>query len=227
MMDMKKIYYFMIIVMMLVPITTGAIAVAKESSASNRGIKLMDVNDGKYKLYDVSNMHRYEHCSSHLLDASPLNNECQYAQTFTIGNVGINEDFVLSGIRVKLWREGNPTGNIFLGITSIDNENTPSPNFLSIGCIDSDSLMKEKYDYRCSNGGHWRYAHMTPVFLHHDTQYALVVFWDNMDDGNNVYWMHTTCNRYDGGNLLFCNNGVWSNFINLDYSFMIYGNNFY
>jgi hypothetical protein len=123
------------------------------------------------------------------------------AQTFTVGNVGINENFYLTEAKIYLgYGSGSPsTMNCDITIASADK---PTSTVLGTAYTELEFSIDKEYRFFFSN--------TTPVLLRSSTQYAFVV-WINSD--SYTAWSYIDCNpaTYTGGKFSHSdNNGPWT-----------------
>ncbi len=140
------------------------------------------------------------------------------AQTFTVGEVGLNENFNTSSVKLFLYRTLLP-GTITVSIQGVDGANKPDGIDLAIGTTTGNDLpIGAPYE--------WREITLTPFELQAGTQYAIVVRALTGDADNRVNWRADSLSpTYAGGNRLTSNNNgvTWNNFIGQDFMFEVWG----
>jgi hypothetical protein len=91
-----------------------------------------------------------------------------HAQTFTVGNVGYNEEFFITSVKLKMKRQLSP-GNVTVGIRNVDGDGKPTGNDLTNGIIDGNTFTTD-------NSGAWYQINFTtPYQLSVGNTYAIVV----------------------------------------------------
>ena len=134
------------------------------------------------------------------------------SQTFTIGTTGDNENFTITSIKLKLYRELTP-GDVTVSIRAASRTGAD----LSTGTTSGDTLTTD-------TGGEWREITMTALTLESDTTYSIVVRALGGDASNLIKWRLDVGQGYTGGKGAVSTNGggYWSG-QNVDYMFEIWG----
>ena len=135
------------------------------------------------------------------------------SQTFTIGNVGGNENFNLDTISLKLYRAGSP-GIINASIRAVNGTGQPTGPDLSSGIIEGNSITE-------SSSGEWYNFSMSDYTLQASTKYAIVV----RAASTEFRWrLHGGSPTYAGGSYEeSLDSGVsWLPTANIDHMFEIY-----
>jgi len=140
-----------------------------------------------------------------------------YAQTFTVGNTGYNENFYVSSVDLYVNRNGSPgTGTV--SIYDVDVNGKPD-NFLRSLSYNFDTL---------SHIPSWVEFDFTSPYLtlNASTQYAIVIKPTSGSFAHWVEWGEDITPTYTGGNNSHTDNsgGTWT-FDNRDFSFKVHGYN--
>jgi hypothetical protein len=138
------------------------------------------------------------------------------AQTFTIGNVGANEDFYITNVKLKMFKSGS-IGDVHVGIKETVG-GLPTGDDLTSGSTDGNTLTS-------SITGEWRNVPLNSCLLNAGTQYALVVRTEETDINHTLNWCcDGTSTVYTGGVSLESNAGsTWTGYSTYDFMFEIYG----
>jgi hypothetical protein len=119
------------------------------------------------------------------------------AQGITIGSSGPNENFTISKVKLKLYRNGSP------GTINIDIYDAliPLGNIVSAGTIDGDTLTT-------ATSGDWYTINMGPFIMETSTDYYIVVKALSGDGSNYIIWRSDGSSpTYGGGSYLGSSNG--------------------
>lgn len=116
------------------------------------------------------------------------------AMTFTVGTVGTNESHILNKIQLSLVKNGAPTGNATIEITTTDAAGKPD-RVLATTTLDTSTVGAaqswidiESFDNQ--------------VTFEKDTKYAIVWYHANADAANYVKWYTDSNSGYTGGVLV-------------------------
>jgi hypothetical protein len=140
------------------------------------------------------------------------------AQTFTIGNVGVDQPITVSSVKLRLYRTNSP-GTLTLSIQAVDGSNEPDGVDLSTGTIDGDIITTD-------TDGDWYEFTMSSYELQASTQYGLVLRALSGDASNTVVWKYRTLgNLYTGGKYAISTDSgaSWALQTNADCMFEVYG----
>lgn len=142
------------------------------------------------------------------------------AQSFTIGNVGLNETHDIRSVSLKLCRSGVglPTpGTVTVSITTVDGDGKPTGDDLATGTTDGNTLP-------VTPTTEWRNIILTAYTLVANTQYAIVVRAPDGDTDNYLIWRMGSP-TYTGGTFLYSTNSgsSWSANSEYDRMFREYG----
>jgi len=132
-------------------------------------------------------------------------------QSFTVGNVGPDENFDITYVEVFGIRN-EATGTVYAEIYAVDGSGYPTDDPLSSGSADFSSW--DSYDYYSIN--------MSSYELQASTQYALVLH----ATGEGVdWWYDATSPSYTGGKVVYSNNGgsSWGSISTWDFNFNVWG----
>lgn len=146
----------------------------------------------------------------------PTNGLRQLAQTFTVGNVGANEEHTIGSVKILIYRVATPgTVNVYIYATS---GGEPIGSVLSSGSFDGDTLTTD-------SGGEWKEVTMSAYNLQANTQYAIIITAPDGDASNTARWRGDSSSpTYAGGNYLFRYVGdSWSADTGWDMMFEIWG----
>jgi hypothetical protein len=141
-----------------------------------------------------------------------------FAQMFTIGQTGTNQNHSIESIKLMLLRDGNP-GILTVTIREADETGRPTDCILTSGTTDGDTLPVSPLT-------EWREIMLTPVLLHASKTYAIVLTAPLGVGANYVRWMliadgnhHAAWYRYDVTEQWYKDQGRENN----DYMFEEYG----
>jgi hypothetical protein len=144
------------------------------------------------------------------------------AQTFFISNMTRNQDYTITQVKIKCYREGNPPMPITASIRetnwTVDRSGNPVGSDISTGTF-GDKLTS-------NINGEWITIDMTPCTLKAGTLYALVVRITGGDASNNIQWkVDVSLPTYQGGRNAFSADAgaTWGNTISWDCLFEVYG----
>ncbi len=149
-------------------------------------------------------------------DHSSIFDVYQQAQTFTIGNVGADEDMDITSVIIKIFKLGHPA-TLTLEIQDVDGNNKPDGNVLSTGSIG---------DADVGTNATWEEISMSSATLNFNTQYALVLSSPAGDTNNKFWWrVDTSSATYGGGNYLASadSGSSWTAVSTWDFMFEIWG----
>ena len=92
------------------------------------------------------------------------------SQTFTIGTLTANKNYILVNIRLKLykWLLSN---EIMVSITAVDQNGFPTGSDLSTGTLDGNIVKTDSGPL----GGEWYEINMSPYLLEKSKNYAIIV----------------------------------------------------
>jgi len=138
------------------------------------------------------------------------------AQTFTVGTVGVNENFTISSVKILAEREGTP-GTLLVGIKAVDGEGLPTGEDLSTGSVNPTGWATDP---------EWHEISMTAYELVASTQYALIVKSPASSDTSNcVRWWLDETGEYAGGNQYHTSTSgeSWDTYAYYDLLFEIWG----
>jgi len=144
------------------------------------------------------------------------------AQTFTVGTVGTNENFIISHIFVMIYRVGDPV-TIYADLYAVDEFGKPTGASLANGSIDGTSITD-------NSASTTMYAiYLTSYELQESTKYAIVLSAPLGDSNNKVSWKIDNTGNYAGGNFLYSLSAgaTWTSEANYDCMFEIWGNAVY
>ena len=125
-------------------------------------------------------------------NTEPLASSEWHAQSFTIGNRGTNQSFVISTLSVHGYRDTGSPGPFNASIRNVNSTGQPTGPDLSTGYLNASSIGN-------TSTGEWINISMSPYTLNASTQYALVI-WTNTT-GSNQYIMQVDefSSTYTGG----------------------------
>ena len=141
-----------------------------------------------------------------------------YAQTFTVGTVGPNENHNITKVKLKLFRVGSP-GTITVSIRATDGSGLPTGSDLSTGTIDGNTLTTD-------NTGEWYEIEMSSYTLQASTKYAIIMRATNPGASSGVgYREDSTVPTYSGGIAISSSNSgsTWTKRSDFDIMFEIWG----
>lgn len=142
------------------------------------------------------------------------------AQTFTLGNVGLDATTTITGISIKAWRSGfGSPGTVTAVITSTDGSGLPTGSDLSTGTYNGNNFSF------ISPGG-WYDFTMSAATLEADAKYALILKATSGSAANYVNWRDDKSSpSYSGGNMCVSTNSgtSWTSETTADAMFKIYG----
>lgn len=146
-----------------------------------------------------------------------------WAQTFTIGTTNENREYLLSAVRLKLYRgPGIITGNVYVSINNVSNSGTPVDKELSNGTTNGNIIAVGRPNAT------WYEINMTPYILKPSTKYSLVVKAPNTNFSDDVGWKVASRenNEYFGGDMYLAESiNDWDQHPDLDAMFEILENN--
>jgi len=129
------------------------------------------------------------------------------AQTFTVGTVGDNEDFIIKSVKVLGYRYGSSPGEVIASIKNIDCCGAPVGPDLCSGSIDGNTFTS-------SGNGEWYEIELSGsnCNLSASTQYALVMRNPGGNSMNYVNWIFVYSPDYLGGQRYssFDSGGSWT-----------------
>ncbi len=133
---------------------------------------------------------------------------------FTIGTVGPNEDFILSSLKLLMYRQGNPGLVLYAEIYACAN-GLPIGNVLSSGSLSRDNI-------KSGSPFEWHIIAMSPCKLKASTKYVWLIY-STGGDINNRYWIRAYFeNLYPGGDAFYGDEG-WTVDPSFDVLFEIWG----
>jgi len=138
------------------------------------------------------------------------------AQTFTVGTVGSNENFNVTGCSLWAFRAANP-GTLNVSIRAVDGSGQPSGSDLSTGSINANTF--DEY------GPLQETISMSSYQLQASTKYAIVARAINGDVSNFVAWRYVPSATYTGGDIEWSSNSgsTFTAFTDIDFMFAVYG----
>ncbi len=142
--------------------------------------------------------------------------ETQTGETFTVGTVGIDEDFNITSVKIKASRDVAPE-TLYLAIKAVDGEYKPTGEDLSTGSVDPSGWAEVP---------EWHEISMSTHKLLASTQYALVAKSPGSTDTNRIKWQADSSSpAYIGGATVSSNDGgeSWSVHATWDMMFEIWG----
>ena len=115
------------------------------------------------------------------------------SQTFTVGTVGTNEDFLITNISVKIYRVGSP-GTCLFSIRAVNGTGYPTGTDLTTANYSCNSLTT-------SSPGVWINVTVNEsIILDTSTSYALIIRTSAGDGSNYILWrVDDTSSTYTGG----------------------------
>ncbi len=114
------------------------------------------------------------------------------AQTFTVGNVGANENCNITSVKILAYIIGSP-GDLLVAIKDVDEFFKPTGPDLSTGSIDPSG-------WTTNSAGLWYEISMTSFTLEASTQYALVLRSpDSPNTSNCPVWKFDVASATYGG----------------------------
>jgi len=116
--------------------------------------------------FTIPSLKRYEFYITGDTDESYVYGPNWNSQTIIIGYNGDNENFNITSVKLKLYRNGSP-GDLTVSIRKLDLANKPTGPDLSIGTINAN-------DFTDVIPGLWYEIEMSPYTLEKDTKYAIV-----------------------------------------------------
>jgi hypothetical protein len=166
-------------------------------------------------IYPIETRYEYFYTED---DSEQLYGDFWRAQTFTVGTVGSNSNFKITGIKLKMFRIGYPSIlNVSIRATSPDGK--PIGNDLTSGTINA-STFTEYWE------GEWYRINLTPITLNASTQYAICARVPTGNGDNCVCWRtnwYQEPTYYGGNGATSSDSGeTWSLSWN-DYTFEILG----
>jgi len=137
------------------------------------------------------------------------------AQTFTVGNVGPNENFILKGVSLLVKKEGNPSSDLNIALYDTDSEGKPQ------------NKLVETTTPVTSNSYVWQNITLPDYPLIAGETYAIVV-WNGIGNTHNTYWWGIcNCDDYSGGARYLYDTPFpddwWFDIRGIDYKFEVYG----
>jgi len=135
------------------------------------------------------------------------------AQTFTVGHVGLNEDFYLCSICLNL-TTGDTENTINLSVRTVDGDGKPTDTVLTNATFFWADNISESRPWG-DDGPIFGLFNVSvpPVLLNADTRYAIVTSYDKYIGWDYAYYADDS--NYTGGNSLYSNDGgsTWNFFI--------------
>ena len=125
------------------------------------------------------------------------------AQTFTVGTVGTNENFILDSVIVKLKKgeeEQELTGSVRISITEMESNGKPDGHTISTGFVDATTLENSFEDYTVT--------YTESQVLHAGKMYSIVLTYLGNED-RYIRYQSSNGKTYGGGDQWIKQNGVW------------------
>lgn len=135
------------------------------------------------------------------------------SQSFTVGNVGPNEDFFITKVKLHMGRWGEPP-NLLVSIREANPDGSPKDTDLSSGTVDLTTWPEETPD--------WYEISMTSYKLLAEGMYAIVATVPGSDFQNNVRW-YCDIDAYTGGDAFYSVDGSTWVAGGQDAGFEVYG----
>jgi len=143
-------------------------------------------------------------------------------QVFTVGTVGANETFDITGAAVKCWRTGT-VGNINISISAVNETGYPNlSDILTNTTVNASSWATNPGD----GTGTWYNISLPSATLNKGESYYLYWQVPSGDGGNTLYWNQNGSNGYTGGNIIYTYDlgaDGWTKYANHDLLFKVYG----
>lgn len=138
-----------------------------------------------------------------------------YGQSFTLGNTSTNEHFILTSVKVKLWKTGSP-GTVTMEIR--DNQNTTNTIFRNTATIDGNTLGG-------SPGAFVEFLIPTTQLLTAGKSYWIYLYAATSTGSHNVKWRRdVSAPTYTGGSEFDPLDGItWFADTGKDFMFEVYG----
>ena len=132
----------------------------------------------KYEFYE------YEDGNPYTLQPEFIRENYQKAQTFTVGNVADNENFIAKSAKIFGYKVNSPSGQVIVSIRNVDYSGKPTGSDLCSGSIESSLFTNDM-------AGEWYNIGFegTGCNLSANTQYALVVRYPDGDFSNYINWI--------------------------------------
>ena len=139
------------------------------------------------------------------------------AQTFTVGNRGINDSFYISSVEIYAYREGSPT-KFNVSIRNVNETGYPIGEDLSFGSIDASLITT-------SSSGEFVHVNMSSYNLKPSTQYAIVFRATGTVSNWIIYYVDKEISTYTGGNWFVSatSGSSWGILYDGDVPFKVYG----
>jgi len=139
----------------------------------------------------------------------------KFAQTFTIGAIGLNTRWILRAVKFRVARYGSP-GDITISIETVDDDGKPTGTVLTSQTFSSASLPT---DYS------WYTFNLPSIRLQPSTQYAIVITPSSPADSSNQvsFYMKSSSGNYSGGAWLLYSSGSWGSPTSADMTFEVDG----
>ena len=149
--------------------------------------------------------------------AEPLYGIGWAAQTFTIGNRGINNYFNISSVEIFAYKEGLPE-ELNISIRNVNGTGYPIGEDLSFGTINASLITTDV-------GGEYIHINMSSYNLNASTQYAIVFRATGSVINWILYYVDKEVSTYTGGNWFTSSNSgsSWGVTYDGDVPFKIYG----
>lgn len=123
------------------------------------------------------------------------------AQSFLVGNTSANEDFVITSVKVKVYRNGTGGDPVDFVLRAIDGAGKPTGPDLSTG-------QQDPSGWTLSTLGAWEEITMSEFTCLASTQYVLVAKAPGSSWPNITYWrMDAEDATYTGGTAVYSTNG--------------------
>lgn len=140
------------------------------------------------------------------------------AQTFTVGNVGANENFNITSIKARLYRIGSP-GTLYVEIRTVNGSGDPTQTILTTGSMNGNSLTT-------NTAGAWYEINVTSYGLEASTGYTIRMHCPEGTVGNVGYHrIDTTSSTYGGGHMYYTddNGTTFTRYTDFDTMFEVWG----
>ncbi len=157
----------------------------------------------------------YEYYTEGTAGGAGFYGDVRVGNAFTIGTVGPNEDFILSSLKLLMYRQGNPGPVLYAEIYACAN-GLPTGNVLSSGSLSRDNI-------KSGSPFEWHIIAMSPCKLKASTKYVWVIY-STGGDINNRYWIRIyNTPPYLGGDAFYYDELGWTVDPSFDCLFEIWG----
>lgn len=178
--------------------------------------------EGDYDFYIyygplANSKHEFYDTGDDEANVNPIITSDWFGQSFTVGTTGDNVNFIISSIKLKLYRLGLP-GTLTVSIQALDGGDDPDGTDLSTGTIDGNT-------FTTSSSGNFEEITMSSFELQASTSYGIVVKALSGNGANWIKWRRDGSSpSYAGGTSKFSENSgsTWFD-DNSDFMFEVYG----